>query len=592
MTVTAVGRDCTAAHATRQEVIVVDEFTPNDMAGKLAVGGFSRSGPAADVASDPIVDTPMVVTLDQLRPYEHDPRVTRNPLYDDIKASIRGRGLDAPPPITRRPGAAHYIIRNGGNTRLAILRELWSETKDERFFQVACLFRPWPERGDIVALSGHLAESELHGRLTFVERALGVEKMRAFYEQALDKTLSQSELARCLAADGFPVAQPHISRMQEVIRYLLPYLPNVLYQGLGRPYAERLVMLRKTAESLWLHHAMNQTLPLDFDALFEEVLVPFDLSPDDFTVDRVQDELVDRMAKLLGVSHNELHLDIENGGQWQRLLSLPPQAEQTPGTAVVSTPRESVAPSTRRPTVPQDAGATLREAVTSPPTAENNPPLPAPIESVPASTAQDRRVPAHRDDASRVREHIVSAAASTDRLQAIQQLVAAHTGEPQPDFADQALRAIPVQAGGLYPISDVWYIEPGLDSPERLRIHIAQFAHEIASEAGIADLIEAVNAGIGFTCAPLPAANESTSMFSHAVLALLRALSAHYAAAPFGEATVSLNDRLGSLLLGSDIDDADTLPCLSDTGLVKLFRLIRLARRLLHLEAFPDERPS
>ena len=93
----------------------------------------------------------MVVTLDQLRPYDHDPRVTRNPAYAEIKASIRERGLDAPPAITRRPGEAHYIIRNGGNTRLAILRELWSETKEERFFRIACLFRPWPARGEIVA---------------------------------------------------------------------------------------------------------------------------------------------------------------------------------------------------------------------------------------------------------------------------------------------------------------------------------------------------------------------------------------------------------------------------------------------------------
>lgn len=139
------------------------EPTPQDMAAKLLAKGFDRSGPSAATLSDPIADTPMVVTLDELRPYEHDPRVTRNPAYEEIKTSIRERGLDAPPAITRRPGEAHYIIRNGGNTRLAILRELWSETKEERFFRIACLFRPWPARGEIVALTGHLAENELRG---------------------------------------------------------------------------------------------------------------------------------------------------------------------------------------------------------------------------------------------------------------------------------------------------------------------------------------------------------------------------------------------------------------------------------------------
>jgi hypothetical protein len=178
------------------------DMTSQDMAGKLLAAGFERSGPAATALSDPIADTPMVVTLDQLRPYDHDPRMKRNPAYEEIKASIRERGLDAAPAITRRPGEDHYIIRNGGNTRLAILRELWSETKDERFFRISCLFRPWPERGEIVALTGHLAENELRG-LTFIERALGVEKAREFYEQE-SAALSQSELAAAWRPMGSP----------------------------------------------------------------------------------------------------------------------------------------------------------------------------------------------------------------------------------------------------------------------------------------------------------------------------------------------------------------------------------------------------
>lgn len=50
------------------------EITSQQMAGKLLAAGFERSGPSASTLSDPIADTPMVVTLDQLRPYDHDPR--------------------------------------------------------------------------------------------------------------------------------------------------------------------------------------------------------------------------------------------------------------------------------------------------------------------------------------------------------------------------------------------------------------------------------------------------------------------------------------------------------------------------------------
>ena len=54
------------------------EMTPHEMAGKLLAAGFQRTGPSAAALSDPIADTPMVVTLDQLRPYDHDPRVKRS----------------------------------------------------------------------------------------------------------------------------------------------------------------------------------------------------------------------------------------------------------------------------------------------------------------------------------------------------------------------------------------------------------------------------------------------------------------------------------------------------------------------------------
>ena len=46
--------------------------------------------------------------------------------------------------------------------------------------------------GEIVALTGHLAENELRGGLTFIERALGVEKAREFYEQETGGTTPPS----------------------------------------------------------------------------------------------------------------------------------------------------------------------------------------------------------------------------------------------------------------------------------------------------------------------------------------------------------------------------------------------------------------
>ncbi|OZI62831.1 MULTISPECIES: ParB family protein [Bordetella] len=543
------------------------EITSQQMAGKLLAAGFERSGPSASALSDPIADTPMVVTLDQLRPYDHDPRKKRNSVYQEIKASIRERGLDAAPAITRRPGEDHYIIRNGGNTRLAILRELWSETKDEQFFRISCLFRPWPSRGEVVMLTGHLAENELRGGLTFIERALGVEKAREFYEQESSAAVSQTELARRLAADGFPVQQSHISRMSDAVRYLLPAIPTVLYGGLGRHQVERLSVMRKACMFAWERYAKGRSLVQDFDEFFQEVLSQFDTQGDEFAPQRVQDELIGQMAELLGVDYDVLALDMTESESRQRALASDPTPLSTP------------------PVLPEPRAIARPPATTEPPIA--GPALAAPPADRPAATTSTHESEANASQAGTAKpaadgdllaEHIVSPAPTTERLQSIQRMVADQLGDAlPPDFSENVLQSIPVQAGGLYPISDVWYIEPGLDTPERLRAHIAQFAREIAGEAGLDECIDDRPDGIGFACR---ARTQAPAPLGRAVLTLLACLAGQQSA-DIGRGNEQVLSSLPALLHGQ----GDAARRLSDTALVKLFRLLRLARRLLDLEA-------
>ncbi|WCM86813.1 ParB family protein [Acidovorax sp. NCPPB 3576] len=557
------------------------EISPQDMASRLLQDRFTRTGPVADALTDPIADTPMIVTLDELRPYELDPRITRNPLYDDILASIRERGLDTPPPITRRPGATHYIIRNGGNTRLAVLRELWAQTKDERFFRIGCLFRPWPQRGEIVALTGHLAENELHGGLSFIEQALGIEKVRELYEEEDGKPLSQSELARRLKSDGYPVPQPHISRMQEAIQYLLPAIPNVLYGGLGRHQVEQLTALRRTGTKIWEARAASSRLDLDFPTLFQDVLSVFDASPGQFNVQRVQDELVGQMADLLGEKYDTLAFDITaSDKRWQLLSSEPGSVPAIP--AMPAPPELPPPPRPSPATSPIAALPAPRTEPSTDPSEAVSPPEPLTVQ------ARNGAFDEADDHAARVRGHVVSPAPTSDRLQSIQRLVADHLGEAPPDFESNVLQAIPVQAGGLYPVSDIWYIDPGLDTPERLRTLIAQLALEIADEAELSAEILPSEDGIGFHCAQDSESigERASAPFPRTILSLLHALSAPFEHARFVAPhidTVHLANHLGPLLQGPGLKVQ--FPRLSDNGLVKLFRLVRLARRLLDIEA-------
>src|SRR3546814_14359879 len=109
----------------------------------------------------------------------------------------------------------------------------------------------------------------LRGGLTFIERALGVEKAREFYEEESGTTLSQSELARRLAADGYPVQQSHISRMVDAVRYLLPAIPTVLYGGLGRHQVARLSVMRNVCERTRAHYANRRHFTQHFDRYFQ-----------------------------------------------------------------------------------------------------------------------------------------------------------------------------------------------------------------------------------------------------------------------------------------------------------------------------------
>ncbi|WP_460149054.1 ParB family protein [Pseudomonas sp. S3_E10] len=469
------------------------------MVEQLQVPGFARSDASQAAMSDPIADTPMIVTLDQLRPYSLDPRVTRNPRYELLKASIQERGLDTPPSITRRPGDTFFMIRSGGNTRLAILGELWEETQNERFFRIPCLFRPWPTRGEIIALTGHLAESELHSRLTFIERALGVEKSRELYEQELDRSLSQSELARLLCADGYPIQQSHISRMQDAVHFLLPAIPKVLYGGLGRHQVERLATMRRAAERTWEQYTQAQS----FSTLFQDVLAAFDNEPGQFLLSRVQDELVGQMAEQLAVDYDALNLDISIAGNRQSALALEPQAPE-----------------------PLPVATSPTSATTTPP------PITEPRKEAPPPVL-------------------------TERLAAIQTLVEAE------NTTDAEEPSLPIHTDSLYPINDIWRIEPSLDTPHRLRIHIAQFAREIANAAGYENSLQTVEGGYGFLCS-----DDTPSTCSNDTLALLNAII-----------TPSCPVEPHELLAQAGLDD---------DSLIKLFRMIRLARRLHQLVADDD----
>lgn len=527
--------------------------TQEDITGKLRAGNFVHSL-EVDQAADPVVDTPMLVTLEQLRPYEHNPRFIRNPLYDDIKASIHERGLDQPPPITRRPGEAYFIIRNGGNTRLAILSELWQETRDERFFRIHCLFKPWTN--EISALLGHLAESDLHGQLTFIERALAIAKLKAMFERD-GPSLPQRELATRLAAGGYPISQSHISRMLSTLDHLLPAIPQILYAGLGKPQAERLIGLRSQAEQTWNRYP---SIAYSFNEFWLDTLTVFDAEPDAFEVERVQDELLERMSQLLGQSYRMLALELTDS---QR-------PHPTPGIGVSSSP---------------EIGQPSIQLESSPPALDTQPEIPEP-RPLGGEIAEE--------SSSRMVVQIEPSPGPLSRVQQIRELIARETmGEPLSDTGAHTLAPTSSLTDGFHSVGDVWHIEQALDTPEQLRLAIVYLARSIANYAGQAESVVEQKDGLGYTLRLEPL--EQVSPRAAGIQLLLTALLRAHDDIDWDDRQHLPSALFGQLLIGAyeiPLNDHPTMDVglerLPDEQLINLFRLIRLARRLIDLTRVPS----
>ena len=164
-----------------------------------------------------------VLRVTDIEPYEHNPRQSANPLFETIKASIRQRGMDAPLKVTRRPGAAHYVVAAGGNTRLLAQLQLWQETADRRFETVPVVFKAWCSESDVLA--GHLIENEQRSDLTFWDKAQGVVALKAALEQERAAALSLRQWESALLDLGLQIGKDVLSTYLFAVERLAPLGP-------------------------------------------------------------------------------------------------------------------------------------------------------------------------------------------------------------------------------------------------------------------------------------------------------------------------------------------------------------------------------
>ncbi|CAM3627711.1 conserved hypothetical protein [Xenorhabdus nematophila ATCC 19061] len=499
---------------------------------------------AAAICHEPLPasEIPMVLTLEQLRPNPDNPRTSRNPRYDDIKASIKARGLDTVPKVTRDPeGDDVYIFSDGGNTRYQVLSELWQETGDERFYRVHCLFKPWP--GRLQCVLGHLAENELRGELSFIEKALGVCKARTLFEAQKQQKITQSELSALLGEAGFPVSRSYISRMEDTVQYLYPWMPNLLDSGLKVPQIRLLLALRQDAEVVWLQHVVSVTPEpaRSFDAIFGACCRKFD-APESWSPEMFRDELIGDLLQAL--PHPQLNYD-----RW--VLELDPKesnrrqlfGEQATPVDPVPMPEKPDTPEMDRIRAPdrESNPRLMSQPVTDAVQASETTCAPVDKTPVPAPSSRNTPViPPYQPDSP-----------------------------PEPALSEPEADDLHFARTGLEPVSSVWHISPMQDDIDHLQNMAFRLAFELAEVMGCdRDL--------------LPVSDERSAGFCltdgpdvHPFSCLLHSLT--------GEILTDRHElTLTAVLLGTAGREA--VPLLDDSQTVKFLRLLRIIRRLRELQ--------
>lgn len=218
--------------------------------------------------SDPAMAMPMKVDITQIALYDHNPRRSRNSAHEDIKESVRAQGLKQPLVITRRPGAPTYMLKHGGNTRLAVLKELLAETGERRFQVADCLFEPW--KGETDVLVSHIVENEVRGSLTFLDKARAVREAAVMLESDGGEKLSLRQLSDALRERGFRISAGMISKCFYALDTLAQAIPLALEAGIGKPQIEKLRQLQTGAKQVWDNHRLGSAEA--FEAAFSESL--------------------------------------------------------------------------------------------------------------------------------------------------------------------------------------------------------------------------------------------------------------------------------------------------------------------------------
>jgi len=254
---------------------------------------------------DPIQKMAMKVSILDIEPFDKNPRKHSNEAFEEIKESIRHKGLEQPFTITRRPGAAKYMIKAGGNTRLEALHQLYKETKDDRFLKIDVIFDPYVSEAN--TLISHLTENDLRGNLILIDRAQGIRGTQRALEEERGMKFSARDLETALKEEGYTIGRTVISVLTYALDRLFPHIPKALDAGMGKPQVEKIRKFENQCRQAWKNMEQNMDL---FSDVFSRALAKAD-TDETFNFETLLNEFEEETCDATGEQLNTVRFYLE-----------------------------------------------------------------------------------------------------------------------------------------------------------------------------------------------------------------------------------------------------------------------------------------
>jgi integrating conjugative element protein (TIGR03761 family) len=196
-----------------------------------------------------------------------------------------------------------------------------------------------------LGFAAHMIENELRGKMSLIDKALGLQALKVEIETESGAELSRNALVRKLAESGYTISKRHLIRFQYAAETLYPLIPTALRSGMGRPQVDALRALETAFRAYWIDAGRD---PDPFQTIWKDALLMLD-GPE-FDVALARQGLESRLAGLLEhpVSRIRIAVDALLSGRRGSIEELedgePPSPPTVPGTAPDSDVSTSDAP--------------------------------------------------------------------------------------------------------------------------------------------------------------------------------------------------------------------------------------------------------